>query len=78
MGLQVRITPRGMVISLSLTSIPGSQVDVSESGRSLVQRSSNKCGVSECDRESSTMKRFLSNRICCVMGGKKFEQSDMR
>jgi hypothetical protein len=29
------------------------QVEASASGRSLVQRSSTECGVSECDRESS-------------------------
>ena len=33
------------------------QVEVSASGWSLVQRSPNECGVSECDHESSTMKR---------------------
>ena len=33
------------------------EVEVSASGRSLVQRSPTDCGVSECDREASTMKR---------------------
>ena len=32
------------------------QVEVSATGRSLAQRSPNKCGVSECDREASTMR----------------------
>jgi hypothetical protein len=34
------------------------QVEVSASGLSLVQRSPTDCGVSECDRESSTMRRL--------------------
>jgi len=33
------------------------QAEVSASGRSLVQRSPIECGVSDCDREASTMKR---------------------
>jgi len=41
------------------------QVQVSASGRSLVQRSPTECGVSECDRESSVMRRPWSTRGCC-------------
>jgi hypothetical protein len=33
------------------------QVEVSVTGRSLVQRSPTECGVSECDREASIMRR---------------------
>jgi hypothetical protein len=33
------------------------QVEVSESGLSLVQRSPTECGVSECDREALIMRR---------------------
>jgi hypothetical protein len=33
------------------------QVEVSASGRSPVQRSPTDCGVSECDREASIMRR---------------------
>jgi hypothetical protein len=44
-------------ISLSLVSDVCWQVDVSASGRSFVQRSPIDCGVSECDREASTMRR---------------------
>jgi len=33
------------------------QVEFSATNQSLVQRSSTKCGVSECDRESSLMSR---------------------
>ena len=43
------------------------QVEVSASGRSLYQRSPTECGVSECDRESSIIRRPWSTRGCCVM-----------
>jgi len=33
------------------------QVEVSATGRSLNQRSSTECGVSECDLEASTVRR---------------------
>jgi hypothetical protein len=62
---------------LSLVSFPGSQVDVFESDRSLVQRSFKKCGVSECDHEASKIKRSWSNRGCCAMGGRGNEKIDM-
>ena len=42
---------------LSVVSVACSQVEVSASGWSLVQRSPTEYGVSECDRESSIMKR---------------------
>jgi hypothetical protein len=45
------------------------QVEVSASGLSLVQRSSTDCGVSECDREVSIMRRPWPNWGCCS-GGK--------
>ena len=43
----------------SLVSVVCCQVEVSASGRSLVQRSPTECGVSECDHESSTVRRPL-------------------
>jgi len=43
------------------------QVEVSTSGRSLVQRSPVECGVSECDHESSKMSRLRSTGGCCVL-----------
>jgi len=46
------------------------QVEVSTTGLSLVQRTSTKCGVYECDREASTMKRSCSTRACRIMGEK--------
>jgi hypothetical protein len=38
-------------------------------GWSLAQRSLTECGVSECDREASTMRRPWTTRGCCAMGG---------
>jgi hypothetical protein len=49
---------------LSVVSVVCCQVEVSASGRSLVQRSPTDCGVSECDREASTMKRPCPTRGC--------------
>ena len=54
LGLWVRIMPRAR---LSVVSIVGCQVEVSASGRSLVQSSATECGVSECDREASIIIR---------------------
>jgi hypothetical protein len=52
LGLLVRIPPGH--VCLSLLSIVCCQVEVSATGRSLVQGSPTKCGVSECDLETST------------------------
>jgi len=52
LGLRVRIPLRAR-LSVSVVSVVCCQVDVSASGRSLVQRSPTECGVSECDREAS-------------------------
>jgi len=38
------------------------QVEVSAKGRSLVQRSLTVCGVSECDLETSTVRRPRTTR----------------
>jgi hypothetical protein len=46
-----------------------SKVEVSASGWSLVQRSPTECGVSECDREASVMRRARPTRGCSAMGG---------
>jgi hypothetical protein len=43
------------------------QVEVSASGRSLVQRSPTECGVSECGRETSKMRRPWTTRGCCAI-----------
>jgi len=42
---------------LSLVSVMCCQLEVSASGRSLLQRSSTECGLSECDHEASTLRR---------------------
>jgi len=36
-------------------------------GRSLVRRNPTDCGVPECDREASTMRRPWPDGGCCVM-----------
>jgi hypothetical protein len=52
------------------------KVEVSVSGWSFVQRSPTECGVSECDREASTVRRHWPNRGCCSMGkNRKYEQN---
>jgi hypothetical protein len=55
---------------MSLVSIVCCQVEVFASGRSLVQRSPTECGVSQCDREASIMRRPWPTRGCCAIGGK--------
>jgi len=47
---------------LSLASVMSCQVEVSITGRSLVQRSPNERGVSECDLETSSKRRPRSTK----------------
>jgi len=54
---------------LSLVSVVCYQVEISASGWSLVQRSPTGCGVYECDRKVSIMRRHWPTRGCCAMGG---------
>jgi hypothetical protein len=42
---------------MSVVSVVCCQVEVSTSDRSLVQRNPTECGVSECDREASIVRR---------------------
>jgi hypothetical protein len=49
--------PAGGHGCLSVVSVVWCQVEVSASGRSLVQRNATECDVSECDREASIMRR---------------------
>ena len=49
------------------------QAEVSATGWSLVQRDPTECGVSECDHETSIMKRPWSTRGCCAMEKGKHE-----
>jgi hypothetical protein len=52
---------------LFLMTVVCRQVEASVSNRSLVQRSLTECGVSECDREASIMRRPWLARDCCAM-----------
>ena len=52
---------------LSLVSVECCHVEVSASGCSLVQKSSTKRGVSECDHEASKMRRHWPTRGCNAM-----------
>ena len=51
-GMTIQIPPGAMDVYCLFVCC---QVEVSAMGRSLVQRSLIKCGVSECDLETSTM-----------------------
>jgi hypothetical protein len=68
LGLRVRIPPGHGYLSLVI--VVCCQVGLSALGWSLVQRSPTECGVSECDREASIMRRPWLTRGCCVMGKK--------
>ena len=54
------------------------QVEVSDSVRSLVQKSPTEFGVSECDREASKMRRPWPTRGCCAMGERGRGRGDVR
>ena len=56
---------------MSLVSVGCCEVEVSASGWSLVQRSPTECGVSECDREASTLRRTWHTRGCCPIQNNK-------
>jgi hypothetical protein len=60
--------PSGGHACLSLVSVVCCQVEVSATGWSLVQRSPTECGVSECDREASTVGRPWPRRGCRAIG----------
>ena len=53
---------------LSVESVVCCQVEVYASGWSLVQGSPTDCGVSECDLETSTLRKPKSTRGCRSMG----------
>ena len=52
---------------MSLVSVLCCHVEVSASGWSLVQRHPTECGVSECDREASIMRRSWHTGGCRAM-----------
>jgi len=53
------------VMSVSVVSVMCYQVEVCATGRSLVQRRRTECGVSECDRGTSAVRRTWPTRGCC-------------
>jgi hypothetical protein len=56
---------------VSLASVVCFQVEVSALAWSLVQRSTTECGVSECDREASTMRGPWPTMGRCAIRKKK-------
>jgi hypothetical protein len=62
---------------MSLVNVVCCPVEVSASGRALVQRSYTECGVSECDRGDSKMRRFWPTRGCCAMEKKKLKNENL-
>jgi len=67
LGLRVRNPPGAW---MSVVSVVYCQAEVSAWSWSLVQRSPTDCGVPECDREASTMRRPWYTRGCCAVGKK--------
>jgi hypothetical protein len=54
------------VACLSLVIIVCCQIEISATGRLFVQRSPSECGVSQCDLETSTIRRSRPTRVCRV------------
>jgi len=54
---------------MSFVSAVCCQVEVSVTGRSLVQRNRTVCCVAECDRWDSIKRKPWFNAVCCIMGG---------
>jgi hypothetical protein len=65
LGLRVRIPPTAW---MSVVSVVCCQVEVSATGWSLVQRSPTECGVCECGREASILRRPRPPRGCRAIG----------
>jgi hypothetical protein len=63
--LWVRIPPGHGCLSVVI--VVRYQVEVSATGLSLVQRSPTDCGMSECDHESSSVRRPWPTGGCCAM-----------
>ena len=70
--LRLRIPP--VYGCLSLVIVVCYRVEVSASGWSLFQRSRIECGVSECNRQPSIMRRPWPTRRCCAMGKIKVDK----
>ena len=56
-----------MHVCLSLVSVVCCQVEVSASGSSPAQRSPTESGVSDCDREVSTVRETWHTGVCRTM-----------
>jgi hypothetical protein len=65
LGLRVRI-PMGAWMSLS--GFVCCKVEISASGRAVVQRNRIQCVVPVCDHEASIVRRPWPTVGCCVMG----------
>ena len=61
---------------MSVVNVVCCQLEVSATGRSLVQRSPTDCGVSECDRGSSKMTHPRSDWGCELMTKRSSLQQD--
>jgi hypothetical protein len=59
---------------MCLVSVVYCQVEVCAKVWSLVQRIPTECGVSECDREASIMRRPWPTRGCCAFGNKNYKE----
>jgi hypothetical protein len=65
LGSRVQIPPGAwMSVSFECCVL---EMEVSATDRSLVQRSPNECGVSECNREASTMRGPWPTTECCAV-----------
>jgi hypothetical protein len=59
--------PAGISLTVPFECCACYQVKFSVTGWSLVQWSPTDCGMSECDRKASTIRRPWRTRYCCVM-----------
>ena len=67
-GYESRQGHESLSLSLSCENCVCCQVEVSAAGWSLIQRSSTKCAVSECDRESLVLRISWPSRDCRAIG----------
>jgi hypothetical protein len=67
LGFRVRTPPQSHWC-LTLMIVGRCQVEVSATSWSLIQRSPTECGVSECDREASIMRRSWPTMGCRAIG----------
>jgi len=63
---------------LCFVSVLCCQVQVCAAGLLLVQGSPTECGVPECDRKASMMRRSSLIKVCCAMETKNLSTSYYR